>query len=46
MEIAHRHPHIAVRDSKAPERATLTFPAFAFTAFTARLGTLEVPSVE
>ncbi|WP_425247642.1 DUF397 domain-containing protein [Streptomyces sp. NEAU-NA10] len=33
IEVAHRHPHIAVRDSKAPTRATLTFPAPAFTAF-------------
>ncbi|WP_079040533.1 DUF397 domain-containing protein [Streptomyces prasinus] len=41
MEIAYRPPRIAVRDSKAPEWATLTFPASAFTAFTAHLGTLE-----
>lgn len=45
VEIAHRHPHIAVRDSKAPDRATLTFPAPAFSAFTAHLGTLEVPDM-
>ncbi|MGK9459406.1 DUF397 domain-containing protein [Streptomyces sp. G6] len=33
VEIAHRHSHIAVRDSKTPTRATLTFPTPAFTAF-------------
>ncbi|WP_019064520.1 DUF397 domain-containing protein [Streptomyces prunicolor] len=33
VEVAHRHPHIAIRDSKVPARATLTFPARAFTAF-------------
>ena len=32
VEVAHRHPRIAVRDSKAPARATLSFPAPAFTA--------------
>ena len=32
-ETAHLHTHIAVRDSKAPARATLSFPAGAFTAF-------------
>ena len=41
VEVAHRHPRIAIRDSKAPERAVLTFPAHAFAAFTARLGTLQ-----
>ncbi|MFI2374188.1 DUF397 domain-containing protein [Streptomyces sp. NPDC018964] len=46
IEIAHRHPRIAVRDSKDPERATLTFPASAFTTFTAHLRTLEVTGVE
>jgi hypothetical protein len=46
VEIAHRHPRIAVRDSKAPERAVLTFPLAAFTAFTAHLGTLEAPGRE
>lgn len=46
IEIAHRHHHIAVRDSKAPERATLTFPTSAFTAFTTHLGTFEVPGKE
>ncbi|MFH8440880.1 DUF397 domain-containing protein [Streptomyces sp. NPDC018026] len=33
VEVALDHPHIAVRDSKAPARAVLTFPAPAFTAF-------------
>lgn len=33
VEVAHRHPHIAVRDSKTPARATLAFPAPSFTAF-------------
>lgn len=33
VEIAHSPTHTAVRDSKAPARATLTFPAGAFTAF-------------
>jgi len=33
VEVAHRHPHIAIRDSKVPARATLTFPAPTFTAF-------------
>ncbi|MCM3265404.1 MULTISPECIES: DUF397 domain-containing protein [Streptomyces] len=33
VEIALRDTHIAVRDSKTPARATLTFPAHAFTAF-------------
>ncbi|MGW0837806.1 DUF397 domain-containing protein [Streptomyces prunicolor] len=37
VEVAHRHPHIAIRDSKVPTRATLTFPAEAFTAFINRL---------
>lgn len=33
VEIATSPTHTAVRDSKAPARATLTFPAGAFTAF-------------
>ncbi|MFI2434768.1 DUF397 domain-containing protein [Streptomyces sp. NPDC018693] len=33
VEIAYRRSHIAVRDSKAPARATLTFPADAFAPF-------------
>ncbi|MFE9449261.1 DUF397 domain-containing protein [Streptomyces sp. NPDC006739] len=37
VEIAHSATHTAVRDSKAPAQATLTFPAEAFTAFIAAL---------
>ncbi|WP_129306877.1 DUF397 domain-containing protein [Streptomyces sp. L2] len=33
VEIAHRRSHVAVRDSKAPARATLTFPSGAFVPF-------------
>ncbi|WP_327696959.1 DUF397 domain-containing protein [Streptomyces sp. NBC_00459] len=33
VEIAHRHAHIAIRDSKAPARATLTFPTGVFVPF-------------
>ncbi|WP_432028909.1 DUF397 domain-containing protein [Streptomyces sp. 1222.5] len=33
VEIAHLRTRIAVRDSKAPARATLTFPSAAFTPF-------------
>jgi hypothetical protein len=33
VEIAARPTHIAVRDSKAPARATLTIPTGAFTTF-------------
>jgi hypothetical protein len=33
VEIAHRRAHIAVRDSKSPARATLTFPTGAFAPF-------------
>ncbi|MFD9092179.1 DUF397 domain-containing protein [Streptomyces collinus] len=33
VEVAHRHVRIAVRDSKAPARATLTFPPRAFAPF-------------
>ena len=40
MEIADLRSHIAVRDSKAPTRATLTFPPDTFTAF---LETLKSP---
>ncbi|WP_329250156.1 DUF397 domain-containing protein [Streptomyces sp. NBC_01478] len=37
LEIANRLTRIAIRDSKAPDRATLTFRAEAFTAFIHRL---------
>ncbi|WP_446047216.1 DUF397 domain-containing protein [Streptomyces olivaceus] len=30
VEVALDHPHIAVRDSKTPTRAVLTFPTPAF----------------
>ncbi|MFB7112496.1 DUF397 domain-containing protein [Streptomyces sp. NPDC056291] len=33
VEIANSPTHIVIRDSKAPARATLTFPAGAFSAF-------------
>lgn len=33
VEVALRHTHIAVRDSKTPTLATLTFPAVAFSSF-------------
>ncbi|MFJ3303526.1 DUF397 domain-containing protein [Streptomyces sp. NPDC086549] len=33
VEIANSPTHVAVRDTKAPARATLTFPTGAFAAF-------------
>ncbi|MGW0768634.1 DUF397 domain-containing protein [Streptomyces sp. NPDC002676] len=33
VEIADLDTHIAIRDSKAPARATLAFPTAAFTPF-------------
>ncbi|MFG2883298.1 DUF397 domain-containing protein [Streptomyces sp. NPDC048297] len=33
VEVAHLDAHIAVRDSKTPARATLTFPPAAFAPF-------------
>ncbi|MFD8523530.1 DUF397 domain-containing protein [Streptomyces capillispiralis] len=33
VEIAAHPTHIAIRDSKAPAKATLTFPAGAFAIF-------------
>ncbi|MFC9847438.1 DUF397 domain-containing protein [Streptomyces sp. NPDC060223] len=33
VEIANSPTHIAIRDSKTPARATLTFPARAFAPF-------------
>ncbi|MFJ3665753.1 DUF397 domain-containing protein [Streptomyces sp. NPDC090106] len=33
VEIANRHTRVAVRDSKAPARATLSFPPTTFAAF-------------
>ncbi|MEV0014704.1 MULTISPECIES: DUF397 domain-containing protein [Streptomyces] len=40
VEVANSTTHVAVRDSKAPTRATLTFPRAAFTRF---LATVEDP---
>ncbi|MFJ9564323.1 DUF397 domain-containing protein [Streptomyces fuscichromogenes] len=37
VEVAHRLTHISLRDSKAPARATLTFPVAAFAPFLAAL---------
>ncbi|MGW2525310.1 DUF397 domain-containing protein [Streptomyces sp. NPDC001617] len=37
VEVAHLDDHIAIRDSKAPARATLAFPADAFVPFIAAL---------
>lgn len=33
VEVSHRDTRISIRDSKAPTRAALTFPAPAFAAF-------------
>lgn len=41
VEIATSATHVAVRDSKAPARATLTFPPEAFAPF---LDTLRSPA--
>ncbi|MFD5253609.1 DUF397 domain-containing protein [Streptomyces bobili] len=43
VEIAVHGPCISVRDSKAPARATVTFPASAFTTF---VRTLKSPTPE
>ncbi|KOV63685.1 DUF397 domain-containing protein [Streptomyces sp. MMG1121] len=43
VEIAKLDTHTAVRDSKAPARATLTFPAGAFASFVEALK--EAPPV-
>ncbi|MGX4692422.1 DUF397 domain-containing protein [Streptomyces sp. JNUCC 63] len=37
VEIANLHTRIAIRDSKAPAQAALSFPASAFTAFVSAL---------
>ncbi|MDU8995182.1 DUF397 domain-containing protein [Streptomyces mirabilis] len=39
VEIANSPTHIAIRDSKAPARATLTIPTGAFTTFIGALKT-------
>jgi hypothetical protein len=33
VEIANLHTHMAIRDSKAPDKGTLSLPATSFTAF-------------
>ncbi|MGY6024965.1 DUF397 domain-containing protein [Streptomyces spinosirectus] len=33
VEISNRHTRVAIRDSKAPDKSTLSFPATTFTAF-------------
>ncbi|WP_405950009.1 DUF397 domain-containing protein [Streptomyces prunicolor] len=37
VEIANSRTHVAIRDSKTPARATLTFPTGAFIPFIAAL---------
>ncbi|MCH0572561.1 DUF397 domain-containing protein [Streptomyces sp. MUM 136J] len=37
VEVAHRHHHIAIRDSKSPASAVLTVPAGAFARFVGAL---------
>ncbi|MCM3266490.1 DUF397 domain-containing protein [Streptomyces thermoviolaceus] len=44
VEIAARSTHVRIRDSKAPTRATLTFPAGAFATFVEALKTADVRS--
>ncbi|KUN98898.1 DUF397 domain-containing protein [Streptomyces caeruleatus] len=47
VEIANSNTHVAVRDSKTPARATLTFPRTAFTPFiTALKHTTQGPHAE
>lgn len=47
VEIATSPTHIAIRDSKTPTRATLTFPTEAFTPFiTALKTTAQGPHAE
>ncbi|MEU6478886.1 DUF397 domain-containing protein [Streptomyces sp. NPDC047017] len=46
VEIANVPTHVALRDSKAPTRATLTFPAPAFTAFVDGLKNTPTAPVE
>ncbi|MFD4607646.1 DUF397 domain-containing protein [Streptomyces sp. NPDC058440] len=43
VEIANSPTRIAIRDSKAPAWATLSFPAGAFTAFVRALKTTGYP---
>jgi Domain of unknown function (DUF397) len=39
VEIANSPTHVSIRDSKAPARATLSFPTGAFTTFIGALKT-------
>lgn len=43
VEVAGQDAHIAIRDSKAPARATLTFPPGAFTPFIEALKKADHP---
>ncbi|MFJ3244821.1 DUF397 domain-containing protein [Streptomyces sp. NPDC086782] len=43
VEIANSPTHMAIRDSKVPTRAVLTFPAGAFTAFVKAVKTTGTP---
>ncbi|MFG2119318.1 DUF397 domain-containing protein [Streptomyces sp. NPDC048710] len=43
VEMADRRTHISIRDSKAPARATLTFPPGAFTPFIEALKRADHP---
>ncbi|MGW2748144.1 DUF397 domain-containing protein [Streptomyces sp. NPDC001450] len=43
VEVANLDAHIAIRDSKTPARATLTFPPGAFTPFIEALKNADHP---
>ncbi|MEU9332220.1 DUF397 domain-containing protein [Streptomyces sp. NPDC048290] len=43
LEVADLETHIAIRDSKAPTRATLTFPVTAFVPFITALKGARLP---
>ncbi|WP_217168846.1 DUF397 domain-containing protein [Streptomyces sp. AC512_CC834] len=45
VEIAESVTHIAIRDSKAPTRATLSVPAPSFTVFVEGIKRLRPPGV-
>ncbi|MER6918246.1 DUF397 domain-containing protein [Streptomyces spiralis] len=45
VEIANSPTHVAIRDTKAPTRATLTFPSTAFAPFIDALKVEEAPRV-
>ncbi|NEA99756.1 DUF397 domain-containing protein [Streptomyces sp. SID13726] len=44
VEIANLRTHIAIRDSKVPTRATLTFPPTPFTTFLEALKSPHSPT--